>query len=85
MPTSKGDQTTDNLVVMETIFLKLKFIDRDTDLVFSNDKQSVCQFVMEYCYLHTYISLPGWWKPDQHFVTQTINYICNDYNTTMRY
>jgi hypothetical protein len=40
MPTSTGDhQTTVNLVAMERVFPQVKFIDRATDLIFSNDKQ----------------------------------------------
>jgi hypothetical protein len=36
--TSTGDQTTVNLVVTEMIFPKIKFVDRDTQLMFSHKK-----------------------------------------------
>ncbi len=35
--TSTGDQTTVNLVVTEMVFPKIKFVDRDTQLMFSHE------------------------------------------------
>jgi hypothetical protein len=37
--TSTGDQTTVNLVVTEMVFPKIKFVDRDTQLMFSHEKK----------------------------------------------
>jgi hypothetical protein len=50
---STKDLTTLNLVVTEVVFPKMKFVDWDTQLVFSNDKNSVCQFVITRCNLQT--------------------------------
>jgi hypothetical protein len=36
--TSTDDQTTVNLVVADRVFPKVKFVDRDTQLMFSHDK-----------------------------------------------
>jgi hypothetical protein len=60
--TSTGDQTTVNLVVTEMVFPKIKFVDRDTQLMFSHEKNSICQYVIRRCNLHSDISLPNWWK-----------------------
>jgi hypothetical protein len=39
--TSTGDQTTVNLVVNEMVSPKIKFVDRDTQLMFSHEKKSI--------------------------------------------
>jgi hypothetical protein len=83
--TSTGDQTTVNLVVTERVFPKIKFVDRDTQLMFSNDKHSICQFVIRRCNVHSDISLPNWWKHVQKFVSQAINRLRNDRNTAMKW
>ncbi len=82
---STGDLTTVNLVVTDTVFPKMKFVDRDTQLVFSNEKKSVCQFVITRCNLHTDISPVEWWKHTQKYVNQTINCLHNDRNTAMKW
>jgi hypothetical protein len=85
MDISTGYQTTVNLVVTDTVFAKVKFVDRDTDLVFSNEKRSICQFVIGRCNLHTDISPNEWWKHSQKYVAQTINRLRNDQNTAMKW
>jgi hypothetical protein len=75
---STSDITTLNLVVTEAVFPKMKFVDRDTQLVFSNEKNSVCQSVITRCNLHTNISPNEWWKHTQKYVNQTINRLRND-------
>jgi hypothetical protein len=66
MATSTGDQTAVNLVVTERVFPKqFKFVDRDIDLLFSSEKQTICQFVNDRRNLHTGISLPNWWKYEE--------------------
>jgi hypothetical protein len=82
---STGDQTTVNLVVTDTVFPKVKFVDRDTDLVFSNERRSICQFVIGRCNLNANISLNEWWKHTQKYVAQTINRLRNDRNTAMKW
>lgn len=83
--TSAGDQTTVNLVVTEKVFPKIKFVDRDTQMMFSYDKHSICQYVIRRCNLHADISLPNWWKHVQKFVSQAINRLRNDRNTAMKW
>jgi hypothetical protein len=82
---STRDITTVNLVVTEAVFPKMKFVDQDTQLVFSNEKNSVCQFVITRCNLHTNISPNEWWKHTQKYVNQTINRLRNDRNTAMKW
>ena len=50
-PESMGDRTTVNLVVTEEVFSKVTFVDRDTDLGFTEDKKSMCRFVISRCNL----------------------------------
>jgi hypothetical protein len=50
--TSTGDQTTVNLVVTKMVFPKIKFVDRDTQLMFSHEKISICQYVIRRCSCH---------------------------------
>ncbi len=83
--TSKEDKTTVNLVVTEQVFPKVKFVDKDTQLMFSSEQKSICQFVIGLCNLHTDISQPHWWKPAQKYVSQTINRLRNDRNTAMKW
>jgi hypothetical protein len=83
--TSTGDQTTVNLVVTKKVFPKIKFVDRDTQLMFSHEKNSICQYVICCCNLHSDISLPNWWKHVHKFVSQAINRLCNDRNTAMKW
>ena len=83
--TSTADKTTVNLVVTEQVFPKVKFVDKDIDLVFSIEKKSICQFVIRLCNLHDDVSLPHWWKPAQKYVSQTINRLRNDRNTAMKW
>jgi hypothetical protein len=84
-PTSTGDQTTVTLVVSERVFPKVKFVDRDIDLMFSTEQRSICQFVIGRCNLQTDISLPNWWKQVHKYVSQTINRLRNDRNTAMKW
>ena len=84
--TSTCDQTTVNLVVTEKVFPKIKFVDRETHLVmFSDDKHSICQYIIWRCNVHSDISLPNWWKQVQKFVSQAINRLRNDRNTAMKW
>ncbi len=82
---STRDLTTVNLVVTDAVFPKMKFVDRDTQLMFSNEKDSVCQFVISRCNLHANISLHEWWKHTHKYVNQTINRLRNDRNTAMKW
>jgi hypothetical protein len=84
-PESMGDRTTVNLVVTAQVFPKVKFVDRDTDLAFTEDKKSICQFVISRCNLHTDIIIMDWWKRVQKYVVQTINRLRNDRNTAMKW
>jgi hypothetical protein len=72
-------------VVTEAVFPKINFVDRDSQLVFSNEKNSVCQFVITRCNLHTNISPNEWWKHTQKYLNQTINRLRNDRNTAMKW
>jgi hypothetical protein len=58
---STRDLTTINLVVTDTVSWKMKFVDQDTQLMFSNERDSVCQFVILPCNLHANISPHEWW------------------------
>ena len=80
-----GDQTTVNLVVTEMVFPKIKFVDRDTQLMFSHDKHSIFQYIIRSCNLHSDIPLPNWWKHVQKSVSQAMNYLRNDRNTAMKW
>jgi hypothetical protein len=82
---SRRELTTLNLVVTDAVFPKMKFVDQDTQLVFSNETNSVCQFVISRCNLHTDISPHEWWKHTQKYVNQTINRLRNDQNTAMKW
>jgi hypothetical protein len=75
---STSDITMLNLVVTESVFPKMKFVDQDTQLVFSNEMNSLCQFVITRCNLHTNISPNEWLKHTQKYVNQTINRLRND-------
>jgi hypothetical protein len=82
---STRDLTTVNLVGTDAVFPKMKFVDWDTQLIFSNEKDSVCQFVISCCNLHANISPHEWWKHTHKYVNQTINRMCNDRNTAMKW
>ena len=84
-PESMGDRTTVNLVVTAEVFSKVKFVDRDTDLAFTEDKKSICQFVISRCNLHADIIITDWWKQVQKYVAQTINRLQNERNTAMKW
>ena len=82
---SMVDRTTVNLVVTAEVFPKVKFVDRDTDLAFTENKKSICQFVISRCNLHADINIATWWKHVQKYVAQTINRLRNDRNTAMKW
>ena len=84
-PESMGDRTTVNLVVTAEVFSKVKFVDRDTDLAFTENKKSICQFVISRCNLHVDIIITDWWKQVQKYVAQTITRLRNDRNTAMKW
>jgi hypothetical protein len=52
------DLTTINLVVTDVVFPKMKFVDWDTQLMFSNEKN----YYILRCNLHANISPHKWWK-----------------------
>jgi hypothetical protein len=83
--TSTVDQTTVNLVVTETVFPKIKFVDQATQLMFSHEKKSICQYVIRRCNLHSDISLPNWWKHVHKFISAAINRLHNNRNTAMKW
>jgi hypothetical protein len=82
---STGDQTTVNLVVTEMVFPKIKLVDQDTQLMFSHEKKSICQYVIQRCNLHSDVLLPNWWKHVHKFVSQAINRLRNDRYTAMKW
>jgi hypothetical protein len=84
-PDSLIDRTTVALVVTAQVFPKVKFVDRDTELAFTEDKKSLCQFVISRCNLHADIIVTDWWKQVQKYVAQTINRLRNDRNTAMKW
>ena len=83
--TNAADKTTVNLVVSEQVFPKMKSVDSDTQLMYSQEEKSICQFVIRLCNLHTDISQPHWWKPARKYVSQAINRLRNDRNTAMKW
>jgi hypothetical protein len=84
-PESMGDRTTVNLVVTAEVFPKVKFVDRDRDLAYTENEKSICQFVISRCNLHADIIVTDWWKQVQKYVAQTINRLRNDRNTAMKW
>jgi hypothetical protein len=48
--TTTGDRTTvAGVVVVDKLFQKAKFVDRDFDLGFNETEGSICKFVTTYC------------------------------------
>jgi hypothetical protein len=84
-PQSMGDKTTVKLVVTTQVFHKVKFVDRDTDLAFSEEKKSICQYVISHCNVHTDIIITDWWKQVRTYVSQAITRLRNDRNTAMKW
>ena len=82
---STGDQTTVNLVITDTVFPRVKFVGRDTDLVFTTETRSICQFVIGQCNVHADISPADWWRHTQKYISQTFNRLRNDRNTAMKW
>jgi hypothetical protein len=80
-----ADKSTVTLVVIKEVFPMAKFLHKDRELMFSRDKRSICQFVLERCNLHVDISQPNYWRSAKKFVTQTINRLRNDRNTAMKW
>ncbi len=83
MPTT-GDQTTINTVVSAEIFPKVKFVDRDSQLLYNTEKRSICQFVIAKCNLQEAVIKEMWWRSAQKYVGKTINRLRNDRNTAMK-
>ena len=85
MPQSMGDKTTVKLVVTANVFHKVKCVDRDSDLAFTEEKKSICQYVISHCNVHTDIIITDWWKQVQTYVSQAITRLRNDRNTAMKW
>ena len=84
-PATTGDETVVNSVVTEKVFSKVKFVDRDTDLVYSFEKKSICQFVISKCHLQANVKKDEWWRTARKYVAQTLNRLRNDRNTAMKW
>jgi hypothetical protein len=79
-----GDQTTVNAVVTGNVFPKVKFVDKDTELMYSTDKKSICQYIIRRCNLQPEVNEAQWWRSVHKYVGQTINRLRNDRNTAMK-
>ena len=80
-----GDQTTVNAVVTGNVFPKVKFVDKDTELMYSTDTKSICQFVIGRCNLQPEVNEAQWWRTVHTYVGQTISRLRNDRNTAMKW
>ena len=80
-----GDQTTVNAVVTGNVFPKVKFVDKDTELMYSTDKKSICEFVIGRCNLQPEVNKAQWWRSVHKYVGQTISRLRNDRNTAMKW
>ena len=78
------DQTAINAVVTMTVFPKVKFVDKDSELSYSKDKETICQFVIQRCNLQPEVIEAEWWRLARGFVGQTMNRLRNDRNTAMK-
>ena len=80
-----GDQTTVNAVVTGNVFPKVKFVDKDTELLYSTDTKSICQFVIGRCNLQPEVEEGQWWRSVHKYLGQTISRLQNDRNTAMKW
>ena len=81
----KREQASVNLVVTGKVFPKVKFVDRDTQLMYSTEKHSICQFVISECNLQPEVTEELWWKTAKIYVGAAINRLRNDRNTAMKW
>ena len=80
-----GDQTTVNAVVTAKVFPKVKFVDKDTELMYSTDKKSISQFIIKECNLQPEVKEAQWWLSVHKYVGQTISRLRNDRNTAVKW
>ena len=78
------DQTAINAVVTGSVFPKVKIVDKESQLSYSADKKTICQFVITRCNLQPDVIEAEWWRSAQNYVNQTINRLRNDRNTAMK-
>ena len=78
------DKTTINAVVTVTVFPKVKFADKLTQLSYSTERKSICQYVIKRCNLQPEVIEAEWWRLHQRYVGHIFSRLRNDRNTTMK-
>ena len=78
------DKTTINAVVTNAVFPKVKFADKLTQLSYSTERKSICQYVIKRCNLQPEVIEAEWWRLHQRYVGQIFSRLQNDRNTAMK-
>ena len=78
------DKTTINAVVTNAVFPKVKFADKLTQLSYSTERKSICQYVIKRCNLQPEVIEAEWWRLHQRYVGQIFSRLRNDRNTAMK-
>ena len=78
------DKTTINAVVTNAVFPKVKFADKLTQLSYSTERKSICQYIIKRCNLQPEVIEAEWWRLHQRYVGQIFSRLRNDRNTAMK-
>lgn len=63
---------TINSIVNTHLFPRVKFINKDQDLAYTDNKRSICQFVLKYCHISPSIDKKEWWQLHSKFVYKQV-------------
>lgn len=85
MMPATGDRTAINSVVSGHLFPVQKFVDKESQLSYTTEKKSICQFVIGGCNLQPDVIEGNWWTDTaKGLVSTTMNRLRNDRNSAMR-
>jgi len=82
--TGPVDTTVINMVVADDFFPEVKFVARDDDLAWDDDKASFCQFFIDSCKVPAEIDLKEWWKLARTAIMHAMSQTRNDRNTAVK-
>jgi hypothetical protein len=83
---SKRDHSTVVMVVSESLFRRVKFVDADVDLLYDEHRHSICGFVARKCnVVENQLDVKVWWKEARKWVRDTISRMRNDKTTAIKW
>ena len=78
------DKQTIVTVCSTYLFPRVKFLNKQRDMDYSDKRNSLCQHVIEHCNVSTGIDKAIWWQQNRKHVLATITSLCSNKATALK-